>query len=457
MADTPRRPNGPPARKGGRSDRTGPGRAGTGRPPREGQGARPSSDPARRAAVDLLDAVLGEGRLLAELTAEPRFERLDPPTRARAARLASETLRGLDRADRVLKPLLRHAPGPRIRNILRLGVVEIMAHAEAPHGVVSDLVSLAGASKRTAGQKGLVNAILRQVEHGAWGKLPVPRLPRWLRPPLVEAWGNPAVQRFETAHLRGAPLDLTVRDDPEGWAERLGGEVLPTGSVRLREAGQVSALPGFEAGAWWVQDAAAAMAVRLLDPRPGEAIADLCAAPGGKTLQLAAAGARVTAVDGNEARMARVVENLTRTGLQADLRIEDVLAHEGTYDAVLLDAPCSATGTIRRHPDLPHARDGAGISGLIVLQAKMIDAGLAMVRPGGRLVFCTCSLIPDEGEVQIDEALARHPALVVERPEMPGIEADWITQEGGLRLRPDHWADRGGMDGFYMARLRVPG
>jgi 16S rRNA (cytosine967-C5)-methyltransferase len=232
--------------------------------------------------------------------------------------------------------------------------------------------------------------------------------------------------------------------------------VLPTGSVRLREAGQVSALPGYESGAWWVQDAAAALPVQVLDPKPGERVLDLCAAPGGKTLQLAARGAEVTALDISERRMARVAENLARTGLTAACVVGDALEHEGFYDAVLLDAPCSATGTIRRHPDLPHAKDGSDFGALIELQAAMIDHALGLLAPGGRLVFCTCSLLPDEGECQVEEALARHPGLTADRAalERPGIAPDWITEEGGLRLRPDYWSDLGGMDGFYVACLR---
>ncbi len=183
---------------------------------------------------------------------------------------------------------------------------------------------------------------------------------------------------------------------------------------------------------------------------------DICAAPGGKTLQLAARGARVVAVDLSERRMARVAENLARTGLAADCVVGDALSHEGRYDAVLVDAPCSATGTIRRHPDLPHAKDGAEIGALIGLQAALLDHALRLVRPGGRVVFCTCSLLPDEGECQVEAALERHEGLVTDRDALalPGVEPAWMTEEGGLRLRPDHWAERGGMDGFYIACLR---
>ena len=198
------------------------------------------------------------------------------------------------------------------------------------------------------------------------------------------------------------------------------------------------------------------MPVRLLAPQKGETVLDLCAAPGGKTLQLAAAGARVTAVDDSAPRVKRLRENLLRTGLSAEIRVGDVRAEKGSYEAVLLDAPCSATGTIRRHPDLPFAKDGSEFAELIALQTQLLDHAWSLVRPGGRLVFCTCSLLPDEGEVQIEEALGRHSGMQIDRDarKLPGVEPEWHSDEGGLRLRPDYWADRGGMDGFYMACLR---
>lgn len=418
----------------------------------------PPPPSARAAAVRLLDQVLGEGRLLSEALAGGTFDALPPGDRARAQRLALATLRGLDRADRLIARHARKAPPLPVRNVLRLAVTELAQGGEA-HGVVSEAVTIVNASARHNRLSGMVNAVLRKLAEEApqvWGDLRVPRLPDWLRAPLVEAWGKGAVAAMERAHLAGAPLDLTVKDDPEGWATRLGGTVLPTGSVRLHDAGRVTGLPGYAMGAWWVQDASAALAAKVLAPQPGEAVLDMCAAPGGKTLQLAACGAQVTALDLSARRMERVAENLARTGLCATCVVGDVLAHEGHYDAVILDAPCSATGTIRRHPDLPHARDGAGIGELIAQQAVMLDHAVSLLAPGGRLVFCTCSLLPDEGECQVEAALARDPGLRVERAalDVPGIAPEWITEEGGLRLRPDHWPEQGGMDGFYIACLR---
>jgi 16S rRNA (cytosine967-C5)-methyltransferase len=414
--------------------------------------------PARRSAIYALDQVLGEGRLMSELLAAGVFDQLAPEDRARAARLALETLRGLERADRILQKHLSKYPPLTVRNVLRVGTVELCAGAAA-HGVVNAMVEIVARHKRFGHLKGLTNAVLRKVAQDGpetWATLRAPRLPKWLRGPLVEAWGPESVAAMEVAHFAGAPLDLTAKTDPQAVAAMTGGVVLPTGSVRVAEAGQVSAMPGFDAGDWWVQDAAAAIPVRVLAPRSGETVLDLCAAPGGKTMQLAAAGAVVTALDDSEARMVRVSENLARTGLQATLLVRDARKAEGQFDAVLLDAPCSATGTIRRHPDLPQAKDGSEFGALIALQSELLDHAWRCVKPGGRLVFCTCSLLPDEGEVQVQEALARHPDMTVDRAacDLSGIAPDWRSEEGGLRLRPDFWPDRGGMDGFYIACLR---
>lgn len=408
---------------------------------------------ARAAAVGLLGAVLGEGRLMAQVVADHAgpLTGLTPADRARAQRLALAVLRHLEQADRVLEPHLRKAPPRLVRDALRLAVVEI-AMGGAAHGVVNAAVEIVRRGKRTGHMAGLVNAVLRKVPEAPFAGMPPQRMPRWLRQPMVHAYGRDVVAAIEAVQAGVPPLDLTVRVGaamPEG-------EVLPTGSLRLEEKGQVSALPGYEAGGWWVQDAAAALAVRLLAPVAGERVLDLCCAPGGKTLQMAANGAQVVGLDLSESRMARVRENLARCGLQADLVVADALEWEPAerFDAILLDAPCSATGTIRRHPDLPFVKDGSEVEGLVALQAALLDRALGWIKPGGRVVFCTCSLLPEEGEGQLAAALARHPGLRAQRVEVPGVDPAWWTEAGGLRLRPDHWAERGGMDGFFMARLQ---
>lgn len=412
----------------------------------------------RRSAVYLLDQVLGEGRLLSEVIGGGALERLEPAERARAQRLATDTLRGLERADRVLQKHLKKVPALTVQNVLRLGTVEL-CQGGAAHGVVNDAVEIVSKNKHQSKLKGLVNAVLRKVDaegQAEWDRLRIPRMPKWLRKPLGQAYGSEVMLGIEAAHFAGAPLDLTAKGDAAALAAAVGGELLPTGSVRVPVGQQVSALAGYEAGDWWVQDAAAALPAKILNVQPGEKVLDLCAAPGGKTMQMAAAGAEVTAVDDNPARMARVEENLKRTGLKANLVVGDAMAHEGEYDAILLDAPCSATGTMRRHPDLPFAKDGSEFGDLIGMQEVFLDHALGLLKPGGRLVFCTCSLLPDEGEVQVEEAVARWSGISVDREAVmiEGVAPEWVTEEGGLRLRPDYWADKGGMDGFYMALLR---
>ncbi|WP_432448170.1 RsmB/NOP family class I SAM-dependent RNA methyltransferase [Aliiroseovarius marinus] len=412
----------------------------------------------RHLVVDLLDDVTEENRLLSEALPK-RLAKVPVEDRARVQRLVMLTLRGMDRCDRMLGPYLRQRPVPRVLNILRLGVAEI-CDGGAAHGVVNACVEIAKVQKDTEHARGLVNAVLRKIDgdRAKWDSLPVPRLPKWLRKPLLADYGKDAVAAMEAAHFAGAPADLTAKADARALADTMGGSLLPTGSVRLAEHGQISNLPGYEAGDWWVQDVAAALPARILAPQPGDKVLDMCAAPGGKTMQLAAMGANVTALDVSEGRLKRVKENLDRTGLEAELLAGDALEHEGgPYDAILLDAPCTATGTIRRHPDLPQAKDGGDFAALFELQEYMIDRALALLKPGGRLVFCTCSLLIDEGEEQVRDAIKRHPGLTpdLDTLRLDGIDPDWIGPEG-LRLFPHYLSDQGGMDGFFITAFTKP-
>lgn len=409
---------------------------------------------ARAAAVGLLCAVLDEGAMLSDALADPKgvLDGLGPSDRARAQRLATVTLRHIEQADRVLAPHLRKAPMDLVMNTLRLAVVEIVVLGAASHGVVNAAVEIVRHGNRTGHMKGLVNAVLRKVADAPapFAKLPPQRMPMWLRKPLVARFGRDVVTAIEAVQSQTPPLDLTPK--PGLTVDIPGAEALPTGSVRLTDPGQISNLPGYAVGDWWVQDAGAALAVPMLGVTAGKKVLDLCAAPGGKTMQLAALGADVTSLDISGPRMAVVAENLARTGLAAKLVVADALNWEsdGGFDAILLDAPCSATGTIRRHPDLPFVKDGSELPQLVDLQARLFDRALGLLKPGGRLVYCTCSLLAEEGEDQLAAALTRHPGLMVIAPEVAGVDPAWITPEGALRLRPDYWGDTGGMDGFFM-------
>lgn len=412
---------------------------------------------ARRAALALLDAVTVEKRLLSEVLPS-KTERLDPSERARAQRLVTEALRVMDRSDRMLGPHLSKRPAPHVMNALRLGVYEICGAGEASHGVVNSYVSLMQERAKSSHFKGLVNAVLRKVADDAakWDSLPVPMMPKWLRKPLLADYGKEVVSAIEAAHAKGAPLDVTSKVDAAKTAQNLNATLLPTGSVRVPDGSQVTKLHGFEEGDWWVQDAAAALPARILNAQKGDRVLDMCAAPGGKTLQMSAAGAEVTSLDVSESRMKRLVENLQRCYLPAIPVVQDALEFESeAFDAILLDAPCTATGTIRRHPDLPYSKDGSDFPGLFELQEHMIDRALTLLKPNGRLVYCTCSLLIDEGEEQVRDALERHPNLRVDLDalKIAGVDTDWIGPEG-LRTRPDFWAEQGGMDGFFVTVFR---
>ena len=408
----------------------------------------PESLSARMGAIRLLAHVLRDGRMLSDGASG-----LTGPAAARALRLAGLVLRHMGQADAMMKAHMDRQPAAKVRDILRLALVEVFVDGAAGHGAVNDAVAMARMSPRTVKQAGLVNAVLRRMvdDRTAWDALPPPALPAWLRAPVAAAFGADRIAGIEAAHLAGAPLDLT----PQRVCEIPGAVVLPTGSLRLA-GGQVSALPGYAEGDWWVQDAAAAMPARLLGDVAGLRVLDLCAAPGGKTLQLAAAGARVTALDVSGPRLRRLHENLARTGLSAEVVEADALAWspEAPFDAVLLDAPCTATGTIRRHPDLPHLRASRDVEALTRLQYRLLDRAREFLRPGGRLVYCTCSLLPVEGENQVAAALKRHDDLSVPAldPEAFGLPAA-AASPMGLRLLPDLWPVLGGMDGFFLSVL----
>ncbi|RRH77892.1 RsmB/NOP family class I SAM-dependent RNA methyltransferase [Falsigemmobacter faecalis] len=417
---------------------------------------------ARRGAVVLLQEVTAKGRTIAEILsdAENPLKELSPQDRARAQRLALDTLRRIDSCDEVIARQAERRPGLFVLNILRLATTELSLRPKDAHGIVSEAVNLARGDDRSAQAAGFVNAVLRKVASSNLRFEPQ-RLPSWLRQPLVQRFGKAAVRAMEEAHMAGAPIDITPKDPARAaeLAERLEGDLLSTGSIRLSAGAQVSALPGFAEGEWWVQDTAAALPAKILDVQPGEKVLDMCAAPGGKTMQMAAAGADVTALDMSAKRMERLAENLARTGLSAQQVVADALAYgvPNQFDAVLLDAPCSATGTIRRHPELPFIKDPADLKAQSRLQAQMIDQAVYVLKPGGRLVFCTCSLLPEEGEEQMASALSRHKNLQRDQKAVAGWPGAWDAKGGGLRLRPDHMAQEGGMDGFFIAAFRKDG
>ena len=409
------------------------------------------------------------GRTLDQaLTAAPGLDALSPRDVAFARLLLLTTLRRLGQIDAFLAGLMdRPLPARRgpVQDVLRLGIAQL-AFLETPaHAAVASTVALAQGPRLTP-YRGLVNAVLRRAsrEHRAIAALDAARLntPDWLWRSWAQAYGDARCRAIAEAHLGEPPLDLSPCTDTEDRAEALcaalAAERLPGGTLRLRGAGEVTRLAGYEAGEWWVQDAAAALPARLFGPVAGKQVLEIGAAPGGKTAQLAAAGARVTAVDRSAPRLDRLRENLTRLHLEAEIVEADALDWHPAAQAhlVLLDAPCTATGTIRRHPDILHGRRPADVARLAELQGRLLARAAAMVAPGGLLVYASCSLQPEECERQVDAFLAEAPdfaRLPVCPGELAGV-GEAITTAGDLRTLPCHWAEDGGMDGFYAARLR---
>ena len=408
------------------------------------------TDPTRDAAYALLSGVLDHRRTLEETLAG--LPALDARDRAAGHRLAAAALRRLGSLDAALEPYLAKAPPLPVRHVLRLGAAGLLLLDTPAHAAVATAVALARA-RGLAPFAGLVNAVLRRVAQAgpaALESLDGPRLdtPAW----LWTAYEGDA-RAIAEAHQIEAPLDLSALPDA---AMPPGGELLPTGSWRYPAGTRVTELPGFAEGHFWVQDAAAALPARLLSPSAGERVADLCAAPGGKTAQLAATGASVSAVEHDPQRLGRLRENLARLRLSVEIVQADATHWHppAPLDAVLLDAPCSATGTIRRHPDVPHIKRARDIAALADTQDRLLDAAAAMLRPGGRLVYAVCSLLPQEGAERVAAALGRldlrtDPVLADELPDL----ADAISPEGWVRTTPALWRERGGLDGFFIARL----
>jgi 16S rRNA (cytosine967-C5)-methyltransferase len=429
---------------------------------------------ARRIAAGMIDGVLRKKRALDELldaaaTDRAGFASLAERDRALTRALVGIVLRRLGTLRHLLSPMLgRGLPphAPLVETALLLGAAQILFLQVPDHAAVDLAVRLVQADRHAARFASLVNAVLRRI--GREGAAQLATLdpialdtPPWLLARWSKSYGEPTARAIAEANSHEPALDLTVKSDPDGWAERLGGRVLPTGTVRMIAHGPVTALPGFAEGAWWVQDAAAALPVRLFGDLSGKRVADLCAAPGGKTVQLAAGGALVTAVDRSAARLGRVADNLKRLSLTAELVNADAATWTGEqqFDAVLLDAPCSSSGTIRRHPDVPWLKREGDIGTLARVQARLFEQALSLTRSGGTLIYCTCSLEPEENEHVVAALLAREPGVrrvPITAHEVFGQSA-FISAEGDLRTLPCHLPDAdtrlAGVDGFYAARL----
>jgi 16S rRNA (cytosine967-C5)-methyltransferase len=427
---------------------------------------------ARRVAAEIIDGVLRRARPLDEQLdgrgANVGLAHLADRDRALVRRIVATVLRRLGSLRHVIGGFLdRGLPrdAPRTETALLIGAAQILLLDAPAHAAVDLSVRIAQADRHAARYAGLINAVLRRMTREGAARLAAGDpaaldTPEWLLRRWTDTYGPETARAIALANANEPALDLTVKDDAAEWAGKLRGRVLPTGSLRTLPHGPVPLMPGFAEGAWWVQDAAAALPARLLGDIKGQRVADLCAAPGGKTLQLAQAGAQVTAIDRSEPRLARLRDNLERCGLTAEVVAADAAEWTGgPFDAVLVDAPCSSTGTIRRHPDIAWLKRAADLSPLTVLQRRLLERAIGLVRPGGCVVFCTCSLEPEEGEHLVTAVLADHPEIQ-RRPispnEFSGLEG-LSTPAGDLRTLPCQWPDTearmAGLDGFFAARL----
>ena len=403
---------------------------------------------------------------------EQAVAKLEPRDRAFVRLLVATTLRRLGQIDLVLGNFVERRPPDRVINVLRLGAAQLLFIATPPHAAVATSVALVKQGHER--HAGLVNAVLRRVSEKGAGLIAAQdpaslNTPLWLWKSWIAAYGEPAARATAEAHLGEPLLDITVKDplSAEEWAKRLEATVLPTGSLRRTAGGRIQELDGFADGAWWVQDAAAALPAKMLlhvlespslEKVAGKTVLDLCAAPGGKTAQLAAAGCAVTAVDSSGERLNLLRANLKRLQLEAQVIEADAVTWrpKAPVDAVLLDAPCSATGTIRRHPDLPYLKRAEDIAGFVTLQTRLLTAAVDMVKPGGWVFYSVCSLQPEERRPVVEAVLAANPALArVKIPkEAVAGESQFIDHKGELRTLPSQWPERGGLDGFYGALIQ---
>jgi 16S rRNA (cytosine967-C5)-methyltransferase len=425
---------------------------------------------ARRIAADVLEGVLQRKRPLDEQLDDKNVElaTLEPRDRALVRALASTALRRLGTLRQLLGRYLERglpAGAPRLETALIVGATQILWLDVPDHAAVDLAVQLVRDDRRAARYAGLANAVLRRVARD--GRQLLAGLdtvaldtPDWLLTRWTSCYGRETARAIGLANGHEAAIDVSVKTAAEHWAAALGGRVVLPGSVRTAASGAVTQWTGYADGDWWVQDAAAALPARLLGDVADRTIAELCAAPGGKTAQLALAGASVVAVDRSPKRIERLRQNLARLRLTAETVVADATQWQaGPYDAVLLDAPCSSTGTIRRHPDIPWLKREADVAALADLQRRLIEQAAVLVRPGGFLVYCTCSLEPEEGSDIVRHLMSRngdwhrHPIT----PREVHGHAEWLTAEGDLRTLPSHLPDpdprMAGLDGFFAARL----
>lgn len=417
----------------------------------------------RWVVLEMLGKILVEKKMISDVKENDNFpfRSMLPEQKARTLSLLESILRNMSTLDIEINIHLTQQTNIRVMNILRICSAEILLDKIASHAAVDSAVRLAKLDKKLKRFSGLINAVCRKISQRLTNNKPLEpaSLNVEFAVELQKNYGIDVIKEFGLAQAIRPPLDITLRDEgsTHDYSSLLEGQILPSGSLRLTNQRQVSKMAGYEVGDWWVQDASAAMPVKLLGDVKGLEVLDVCAAPGGKTMQLVSKGALVTAVEISKKRSKTLNENLTRTGLKVDIIIEDVcnLKLNKIFDVVLLDAPCSATGTIRRNCDLQYLEPLKRMNGLVKRQANLLRKSMRFVKNGGRLIYCTCSLMPEEGEGIIKDVLkdfSNWKQLPIKSNKF-GIKPEWVDRSGGLRLQPNFWKSTGGMDGFYVAIL----
>ena len=431
---------------------------------------KPSASPrdnnsltSRRLAAFAVKEVMEHHQPLEQVLAgQPDYRELEGRDRAFVRLIAATTFRRMGQIEAALKPFIRQRPPKLVYAALQTAAAQILYLGTPAHAAVGETVAMLKSRGSSKGFANMANAVLRNVvDKGpnlAGAQPPKVNIPGWIRGEWERAYGRQAGRKMSAQLMKDPVLDVSVKANASDWAVKLGGEAIAAQSVRLGKIGDVTALEGFDAGDWWAQDVAASLPVQLLGDVKGLRVLDMCAAPGGKTMQLAAKGAIVTALDKSEGRLERVKENLDRTKLSAEIICADALewAPEGDlHDIVLLDAPCSATGTFRRHPDVLYNRSPKDVANLVRLQDKLLAKAAEFVRPGGTLLYCTCSLMPKEGQPRVNTFLQNLPDFrLIPILNVPSLALPQEAfSEGSLRSLPYYLEDKGGMDGFFIARL----
>ena len=416
----------------------------------------------RLMALRALGRILLEGEQLeTSIASDPLYNKLEVRDRGFVRLLVSSVFRQKGQIDKVLGGYIKQTPPDFVMNALRLGAAQILVLKTSDHAAVSEMVQIVKQEKQYTKFSGFVNAVLRNLTREGGPKMaaipPRENIPKWIYQSWEHAYGAGAARTMALQYMKPPPLDITVKSDPEGWAEKLGGDVMFGKTIRLAKAGQISELPGYDEGDWWIQDLASSLPVQMLTELKGDLtglrVLDMCAAPGGKTLQFAAAGAKVTALDKSGHRLTILKENLARTNLEAEIVEADGMnwGNDGEpFDIVLLDAPCSATGTYRRHPDVLHSKSFRQVADLLKIQKRLLAAASQHIKPGGILIYCTCSLQIEEGEQQASNFVQKNTDFEVVKPSND-IWSDTVTPEGYFRLLPHLMREKGGLDGFFFS------